>query len=271
MSQNVAPLPVKDQSQAIVSQFTPEQLQLIKNTIAKNATNDELKLFLYRCTNLGLDPLKPGQIHFIKYGNNPGTVVVGIDGFRARASRTNQLTGIKRGVLRDDKGKCVGGWAEVSRKGWEYSARAEVSLTEYTTSRGSWLNMPETMIQKVAEAHALRMAFPDDLGGLYTGEELDREASMPPVIAPESPPLDSGLIEGNEYRIKGGKWAKRSLEEIYRDKGPEEMRGYIVWLEENAAKTGKPLSEGAQEFIVEASRFLAFIENSAPTTEEEAF
>jgi hypothetical protein len=61
--------------------FTKEEIDLIKSTVAKGATDPELKLFLYRCKNMELDPLKPGQVHFIKYGSNPGTMVVGIDGF----------------------------------------------------------------------------------------------------------------------------------------------------------------------------------------------
>ncbi len=157
-------------------EFTPEQLTLITNTIAKGATKDELQLFLYRCQNLGLDPLKPGQIYFIKYGNSPGTIVVGIEGFRSRAARTGKLAGIKRGAIRNDKGALVGAYAEVYRSDWKECAREEVPLAEYSTGKAMWAKMPETMIKKVAEAAALRMAFPDDLGGIYTNEEMDQAA-----------------------------------------------------------------------------------------------
>ncbi len=162
-----------------MAEYTPDQMRLITEVIAKNATQDELELFLYRCKNLGLDPLKTGQIYFIKYNqNSPGTIVVGIDGFRAKASRSGKLSGISRGAIKDDKGKCVGAWAEVHRTDWERPAREEVSLAEYSTGKAMWAKMPETMIKKVAEAAALRMAFPDDLGGIYTNEEMDQaEAS----------------------------------------------------------------------------------------------
>ncbi len=156
------------------AQFTAEQLKLISDTVAKGATPDELKLFLYRCQNLGLDPLKPGQIYFIKYGTSPGTIVVGIEGFRARAGKTGKLSGIKRGAIRDDKGTLVGAYAEVYRTDWKECAREEVPLSEYNTGKGNWAKMPETMIKKVAEAAALRMAFPDDLGGIYESAEMDQ-------------------------------------------------------------------------------------------------
>lgn len=153
-------------------ELTQAQIELIRKTVARDATNDELKLFLYRAESLGLDPLKPGQIYFIKYGNSPGTIVVGIDGFRAKAVRTGKLSGIKRGVLRNDKGQCIGAWAEIYRSDWQHPAREEVNMQEYNTGKHNWLKMPETMIKKVAECAALRMAFPDDLGGVYAPEEM---------------------------------------------------------------------------------------------------
>ena len=73
------------QDQPLASQFTPEQMQLITSTVARGASPQELQLFLYRCKLMGLNPLKPGQIHFVKYGNSPGTIVVVIDGFRSIA------------------------------------------------------------------------------------------------------------------------------------------------------------------------------------------
>lgn len=45
--------------------LTPEQVAVIKNTVAKGATDDELRWFLYQCDVLGLDPLTK-EIWFIK-------------------------------------------------------------------------------------------------------------------------------------------------------------------------------------------------------------
>ena len=156
------------------SHWTPEQMKLITDVVAKNATPDELKLFLYRCNKMGLDPLKPGMVHFIKYNpSSPGTIVVGIEGFRSIAARTGKMSGIKRGVIMEGD-KLVAGWCEVYRSDWQHPAREEAPFSEYTTGNGPWAKMPITMIKKVAEAAALRMAFPDDLGGVYERAEMDQ-------------------------------------------------------------------------------------------------
>lgn len=220
--------------------FTPEQLQLIKNTISKDATPDELKLFLYRAQNLGLDPLKPGQIHFIKYGNSPGTIVIGIDGFRTRAAKSGKLSGIKRGALKDDKGKLIGAWAEIYRSDWKECAREEVSLSEYSTGKNLWLKMPETMIKKVAEAAALRMAFPDDLGGIYTNEEMDQAAAQGERIIPQQPgPEDHTPAEYTKFGLpyedevmSEGKYTGRTYGQV----GPSALADMVEAMEQAGPK-----------------------------------
>jgi phage recombination protein Bet len=241
-----------------------DQLKLVTDVVAKGATPDELKLFLYRCKAMGLDPLKPGQIHFTKYGSGPGTIVVGIDGFRTRAARSGKLSGIKRGPIRDDKGKCIGAWAEVYRSDWQHCARIEVSLAEYSTGRGPWQKMPETMIQKVAEAQALRMAFPDDLGGLYAQEEMDQAAASKSILQHPGDEDGSGITDGI-YRIDFGQWNKRTLAEVYRDPvkgGREKIANYIEYLQNKAAEDGKEIDPSGKVgvFIAEARAFLEAIE-----------
>lgn len=170
--------------------YTREQVELVKRMVAKGATDDELRLFLYRAKTLGLDPLSQ-QIYFIKRRQrNPvtdeyemvGTIQIGIDGYRSLALKTGKLQGIKRGLLNDGDGKMVGAWAEVFRSDWKEPARAEVSFKEYQPLNprtgeplGLWSRMPSAMIQKVAEASALRMAFADMLGGTYVPEEMEED------------------------------------------------------------------------------------------------
>lgn len=235
--------------------LTIDQLKLITATIAKGATPDELQLFLYRCKSMGLDPLKPGQIHFVKYGQGPGTIVVGVDGFLARAQATKQLDGISRGIIRDAKGKCVGAWAEVRRKGWSNPVKEEVPLSEYDTGRGPWAKMPETMLKKVALVAALRMAFPDELGGVYASEEMD-QANASPVV-PQQPGPDDGITTQPFYTVPFGKYKQRKLDEI----DTMDLANYIVWIENKAEKDGKEITGDVADFIERASDHIASLEN----------
>lgn len=198
--------------------LTDEQLDLIKSTIAKNATTDELKLFLYRCKELGLDPLKPGQIFFIKYGTGPGTIVIGRDGFRAKAASTGLHRGTKVGIIRDDKGICIGAWAEVYRKDWTEPAREEVSLAEYTTGRQQWAKMPTTMIKKVAEVAALRMAFPEHLSGMYSQEEMDQASPIKDAVQVSDPCAEG--IAAAKAEAKAITVPVKTIKQVVSEKGP---------------------------------------------------
>jgi phage recombination protein Bet len=184
---NMTELTVKNENVSLEERFgyTAEQMEYIRTKVCKHATDAELTQFFYRCSVLKLDPLMPGQIYFLKFKKrnpksgedpySPGSIVIGVDGFRNLASRTGQLSGIKRGVIRDAKGICIGGWADVFRKDWDHPAHLEVSLKEYADPwKETWKDMPESMIQKVAEVAALRMAFPEALGGIYSHEEMDQ-------------------------------------------------------------------------------------------------
>jgi phage recombination protein Bet len=247
--------------------WSPEQFKLITNVIAKGASPDELELFLHRCKNLGLDPLKPGQIYFIRYSSGPGTIVVGLEGFRARAGRTGKLSGIKRGAIRDDKGLLTGAYAEVYRSDWKESAREEVSLREYDTGRGNWQKMPETMIKKVAECAALRMAFPDELGGVYEQAEMD-QADKGRVFPDQPLQIDGVKDPTEEYTIPGGTHVKRHLHEI----DPKILMKYIEACEARWLKKPETMPGWWDDFVIRAEGYLGDLENKKPDDESfEAF
>jgi len=161
--------------------ITQPQIELIKKTVAVGATNDELMLFLYTANKVGLDPLTR-QIHFVKRGGK-GVIQTGIDGYRAIAERTGQLAGIDDAVFDDESlpnphkasvtvYRLVGG----QRVAFTASAR----WSEYCPPAGNdfmWKKMPYLMLAKCAESLALRKAFPNDLSGIYTSEEMSQAGS----------------------------------------------------------------------------------------------
>lgn len=155
--------------------LTPKHIDLIKTQIAKNATKQEFELFLMMAYRTRLDPLMK-QLYFIKYGDKV-SYVTSIDGYRIIAHRTNEFAGTDEPIYSYDKnGKLTHCTVTVFKMvlGEKCGFTAKVKFDEYSTGQNLWKKMPETMIAKVAEAHALRKAFPQDLSGIYTTDEMDQ-------------------------------------------------------------------------------------------------
>jgi len=154
-------------------QFKEEQIELIKKQIAPNANNNELKLFLYQAQRTGLDPLTR-QIYCIHRGGKM-TIQTSIDGFRVIAERSGEYAGQDEPIYTEDNNKLISCKITVYkfRGDVRYPASVGVAyLSEYAQTTPIWNKMPRVMLAKVAEALALRKAFPQDLSGLYTGDEI---------------------------------------------------------------------------------------------------
>jgi phage recombination protein Bet len=81
----------------------------------------------------------------------------------------------------------IGGWARVWRSDRDLPQVGKVKLATYDTKMSRWAKDPHGMIQKVAEAAALRKAFPTQLGGLYCAEEMGEVGGARPAAPPSSP------------------------------------------------------------------------------------
>jgi phage recombination protein Bet len=177
-----------------ITTWTPDQVQLISSTIAPGCTNDELRLFAYACQRTGLDPFSK-QIYAIKRGGKM-TIQAGIDGLRAIAERTGQLDGSHTEWCGEE-----GDWRDVWlaskppaaakttiwRKGSQHPFVGVARFADYNGGQGLWSKMPAAMIAKCSEALALRKAFPADMSGVYTTDEMD-QASEPVTVTTEAAP-----------------------------------------------------------------------------------
>jgi soluble P-type ATPase len=73
--------------------------------------------------------------------------------------------------------KLIGAKCTVYRKDMSHNITVSVKIDEYNSNKSNWRSMPETMIKKVAEAHALRRAF--SIHGVYIPEEFDQADNIP--------------------------------------------------------------------------------------------
>jgi phage recombination protein Bet len=172
--------------------FNQDQVELIKKQIAPKATENELKLFLYQCQRTGLDPLTR-QIYCIHRGNSM-TIQTSIDGFRVIAERSGDYAGQDEPVFTEENGKIISCKVTVYRFRGEqrYPAAVGVAyMSEYNAGGPMWSKMPHTMISKCAEAVALRKAYPQDLSGLYTGDEMQ-----------QAEPIDEVGHENRDYLLR---------------------------------------------------------------------
>lgn len=173
--------------------MTPEQIDLLKRTICKGATNEEFALFLYICNSRKLDPFMK-QIWMVprKAKNAAGAWVetmqpmVAIDGSRLIAERTGcYAPGKETTYVYDNQGKIFSATAYVkkmSKDGTWHEVSTTAMYAEYAQTKstgeitGMWVSKPHVMLSKCAENMALRKAFPADLSGLYIEEEIEVKA-----------------------------------------------------------------------------------------------
>jgi len=176
------------------------QIELMKRTIAKGASDDELKMFLQVCKGSNLNPFLK-QVFLVprwdsKVGAEIRAIQVSIDGFRAIAEESGAYAGntdpsyegedeITYTIGKDKEKKTVTNKIPNSATVTVYKIVQGLKCEFTATARWAeyypgdkqgfmWKTKPYIMLGKCAEALALRKAFPKLLSGMYAAEELDK-------------------------------------------------------------------------------------------------
>ena len=149
-----------------------------------NVTDQELVMFLQLAKYQKLNPFL-NEAYLVKFGTQPAQIIVSKEAFMKRAESHPQYDGFEAGIvvqrgeeikelagaIKLPKDVLIGGWAKVYRKDRTMPIVSQVALEEFSKGQATWKNMPNTMIRKTAIVNALREAFPEALGAMYTEDD----------------------------------------------------------------------------------------------------
>lgn len=182
----------KTEMEELSKELGKMNIETVKRYIApKECTDTEVKLFCNICAARGANPFL-NEAHLVKYTKDePARTIISKDFFLKKARMAKDYNGFKAGIIVKNSNdeierregsfiapneELLGGWSHVLLENKE-PVKSEVNLEKYMKYRRDgqptrfWKEIPETMIRKVALSQALREAFPEELGGLYSEEE----------------------------------------------------------------------------------------------------
>lgn len=188
----------------------------LQNSVFPGAKDESILLAVDYCKARKMDILKkpchivPMSVKDAKTGNSSWRDVImpGIYEQRITAFRTGQMAGQDEpqfGESITHLGVTAPEWCKVTVYRFINGERCAFSHTEYfseacsTTKDGKinsmWTKRPRGQLAKCAEAGALRKAFPDELGGVITADEVTEEPQIPTEPQQKSTVIDTNAIE----------------------------------------------------------------------------
>ncbi|WP_342412333.1 phage recombination protein Bet [Bacillus sp. FSL K6-1560] len=167
----------------------------VKNFLVRgnsDVTDQEAAMFINLCKYQKLNPFL-NEAYLVKFKGSPAQMIVGKEAFMKRAENNEQFEGFKAGIIVErggdmveiegaiklPKDNLIGGWADVYRADRKQPISVRISLDEFSKGQSTWKTMPLNMIRKTAIVNALREAFPNNLGNLYTEEEEQANDDIP--------------------------------------------------------------------------------------------
>lgn len=217
--EGVNKIAVFQQDHSCPTPFNSKQMEILKNFICKGLSHEEFEIFLMACMKTQLDPFMK-QIYAVKRKSKKPdgswgetmTIQTGIDGYRLIAERTDRYApGQEPSYTYDQEGNLLSATAYVKKMtadGTWHTVSASAHIDEYCQKSrdghpiGMWNTMPRTMLAKCAESQALRRAFPSEMSGVYTKEEMEQsDVHFSKITLDQSIELENILSECDEgYR-----------------------------------------------------------------------
>jgi phage recombination protein Bet len=194
--------------------WSPQQLSALKSLGLAQADAGDLAFFFHQAQRTGLDPFAR-QIYMINRGGRWG-IQTSIDGFRIIAQRSGQYAGQTAPYWCGDDGVWKDVWLSntppvaakigVYRSNFAEPTWAIARWDSYAVLNNPiWKKMPDVMLAKCAESLALRKAFPNDLSGIYTDEEMSQvDVVVEEKIKPKK--VDLQLASSEPVDTTGVNW-----------------------------------------------------------------
>lgn len=216
--------------------WTEAQTAALAQIGVSGASKGDLQVFFHQAKRTGLDPFAR-QIYMINRAGKQ-TIQTSIDGFRIVAQRSGNYGGQtapewcgEDGVWKDvwlDKNPPVAARIGVYYKDAPNPTYAVAKWDSYAQlSSPIWKKMPDLMLSKCAEALALRKAFPNDLSGLYTAEEMD-QVNTPKRAEAIAPAKIVQVVETTQEQLDSVAFF---MQEVSEAKNLEELRS--IWNKAN--------------------------------------
>ena len=232
--------------------ITEAQWRTLANNLYPGANPHSVLMVWDYCIARHLDPLKrpchivPMEVKDAKTGKFEWRDVVmpGIYEHRTTAQRTGQYLGHSKpeyGPVIEVKGVKAPEWCEMTLYRWNADARQRVEFPVRTYFRevvatkkdGSpnsrWCRAPIQMLEKCTEAKGLREAFPDEIGGEQTAEEMDGQRAIDVKVEDRPPliPKPDGYDEWLPMLVAATKDGPAALEKAWAD-APVACRNYLT-------------------------------------------
>ena len=234
----------------IARKFTPDDVGLIHRRMMKDASPDDVAMFVATCERTGLDPfagqIMPSSRNSQKNGSWITTwgCIVKIDGFRKIAVDTGEYEGQEgpwwcgkdgewKDLWTDPKEPCYAAKVLVHRKGFRTGLVGIAKYDAYVQKKKEggpnsvWATLGDHMTAKCAEALALRRAFPNELAGLYTEDEQGVSEVIHAAIEESQTPVTAEWTDAERQEAQG---MVEDLAEALMDAGCEEsvMKELII-------------------------------------------
>ena len=185
-----------------------DTLNTLLLTTFKGLTQDSAKRAMLEAMMRGFEfkDFLQKNIYAVPFAGNY-SLVTSIDYARKIGMRSG-VVGKSAPIYEEKEGKLVSCTITVKRKIGEYVGEysATVYFDEYNTGRNQWVSKPRTMIAKVAEMHALRMACPEELSQAYVEEEHAQDL-VKELVAEEK---KTNVVEESQAKLE----ATKNLEEL---------------------------------------------------------